>query len=105
MSSFDPMIMPTGRDNIDYVELTLVVLKNGRGIERQFHIIADKWEFSKFHLSSTTDGYGPARAWCGYVPLPHACAPCSQAHRPVANVAVEGATQDLEAAHAVVRPV
>src|SRR5437764_6605914 len=79
----------------NYVELTLVVLKNGRGIERQIHIIADKWEFSKFHLSSTTDGYGPARAWCGYVPLPHACAPCSQAHRPVANVAVEGATQDL----------
>jgi hypothetical protein len=35
-----------------YVELTLVILKNGRGIERQSHITGDKWEFSKFHLSS-----------------------------------------------------
>src|SRR5438876_5575701 len=53
----------------------------------------------------TTDGYEPARAWCGSARLLHACAPCSPAHRPLATAAVEGANPDPEAEHAVVRPV
>jgi len=44
--------MTAGRDVGDYVELTLVILKNGRGIEGQSHITGDKWEFFKLHLSS-----------------------------------------------------
>jgi hypothetical protein len=32
------------------VELTLVVLKNGRGIERQLHILADKWQLFSIPL-------------------------------------------------------
>src|SRR6266700_2722492 len=74
-----------------YVELTLVVLKNGRGIERQIHIIADKWEFSKFHLSSTTDGYGPVKRWCACARFPLVCARCSPGHTRDANVAAEQA--------------
>src|SRR5713226_7252359 len=53
----------------------------------------------------TTDEDAPARAWCGYGPLLHACAPYSQAHRPLGDAAVEGGDQDSEAEHAVVRPV
>src|SRR5713226_2189469 len=53
----------------------------------------------------TTDGYGPVTASYECEPPLHACAPCSQVHRPVANVAVEEVDQDSGAEHAVVRPV
>ena len=37
------------------------------GIIANCIMLGDKWEFSKFHLSSTTDSYGPAKRRCGYL--------------------------------------